>query len=158
MLWMLSKRVLLASQYSGQWRKKWFVDSMLPPQEQMGFIVSLKSCSHLCSSRSLKPRSNLVKDTINPLQQLFIFTYAIRCSRLPFWEGFFINLYIFSSIKDTNWLINKGMCVLLFDGFKHLTLKKADVGWGEVSSALFEKLEKSALICGKKSPIVVIYG
>ena len=34
---------------------------------------------------------------------------------------------MFSSIKDTNWLINKGMCILLFDVFKHLLLKKTDV-------------------------------
>ena len=27
---------------SGQWRKKGFIDSMLPPKIQMGFIVSLK--------------------------------------------------------------------------------------------------------------------
>ena len=31
------------------------------------------------------------------------------------------------SIKETNWLINKGMCVLLFDVFKHLLLRKTDV-------------------------------
>ena len=34
---------------------------------------------------------------------------------------------IFRSIKETNWLINKGMCVLLFDAFKHLLLRKTDV-------------------------------
>ena len=28
------------------------------------------------------------------------------------------------SIKETNWLINKGICVLLFDPFKHLLLRK----------------------------------
>ena len=39
----------------------------------------------------------------------------------------FINRNIFSSIKETNWLINKGMCVLLFDVFKHLLLRKMDV-------------------------------
>ena len=31
------------------------------------------------------------------------------------------------SIKETIWLINKGMCVLLFDVFKHLLLRKTDV-------------------------------
>ena len=36
----------------------------------------------------------------------------------------FINRFIFSSIKEANWLINKGMCVILFDVFKHLPLKK----------------------------------
>ena len=35
-----------------------------------------------------------------------------------------MNRYIFSSIKETNWLINKGMCVVLFDVFKHLLLRK----------------------------------
>ena len=38
-----------------------------------------------------------------------------------------MNRYIFSSIKETNWLINKGMCVVLFDVFKHLLLRKTDV-------------------------------
>ena len=31
------------------------------------------------------------------------------------------------SIKETNWLINKGIYVLLFDVFKHLLLRKTDV-------------------------------
>ena len=31
------------------------------------------------------------------------------------------------SIKETNWLINKGICVLLFDVFKTLLLRKTDV-------------------------------
>ena len=39
----------------------------------------------------------------------------------------FINCYIFVSIKETNWLTNKGMCVLLFVIFKHLLLRKTDV-------------------------------
>ena len=34
---------------------------------------------------------------------------------------------MFSSIKETIWLINKGICVLLFDVFQHLQLKKTDV-------------------------------
>ena len=34
---------------------------------------------------------------------------------------------MFSYIKETNWLINKGMHVLLFDVFKHLLLRKTDV-------------------------------
>ena len=34
---------------------------------------------------------------------------------------------MFSSIKETISLINKGMCVLLFDIFKHLLLRKTDV-------------------------------
>ena len=40
---------------------------------------------------------------------------------------YFINRYIFSSIKETNWLINKGMRALLFDVFIHLLLRKTDV-------------------------------
>ena len=39
----------------------------------------------------------------------------------------FINRYIFSSIKETNWLINKETCVLLFDVFKHLLSRRTDV-------------------------------
>ena len=31
----------------------------------------------------------------------------------------FINRNIVSSIKETNCLVNKGICVLLFDVFKH---------------------------------------
>ena len=36
-----------------------------------------------------------LKDIVNPLQ-LFIFTNVIRCSRLPFWVGYFIyfNLHL----------------------------------------------------------------
>ena len=71
------------------------------------------------------------KDTINPLQ-LFIFTKVIHYSRLPLWVGYFIyfkftcvssivyKCYIFSSVKETNLLINKGMCVLLFDVFLNI--------------------------------------
>ena len=39
----------------------------------------------------------------------------------------FINRFIFSSTKEANWLINKGMCVILFDVFKHLLLRETDV-------------------------------
>ena len=38
-----------------------------------------------------------------------------------------MNRYIFSSIKETNWLIIKGMCALLFNVFKYLLLTKTDV-------------------------------
>ena len=38
-----------------------------------------------------------------------------------------VQLKIFSLIKKTNWLMNKGMWVLLFDIFKHLLLRKTDV-------------------------------
>ena len=30
-------------------------------------------------------------------------------------------------MKETNWLINKGMCVLLFDVFKQLLSRKTDI-------------------------------
>ena len=38
----------------------------------------------------------------------------------------FINRYryIFSLIKETNWLIGKGICVLLFDDFNGCSLVK----------------------------------
>ena len=39
----------------------------------------------------------------------------------------FINRFIFSSIKETNWLINKGTGVLLYYVFRHLLLRKTDV-------------------------------
>ena len=35
--------------------------------------------------------------------------------------------YIFSSIKKTNWLINKRMHVLLFDVFEYLLLRKTHI-------------------------------
>ena len=75
---------------------------------------------------------------MNP-QQFLIFTHVICCSRLPLQQAIlsilslhvlaqqFIDRHIFSSIKQTNWLINKGMRVLLFDVFKHLLLRKTDV-------------------------------
>ena len=37
MVWLLSKRACFISMKSGVWRKKWFVDSMSPPQIQMRF-------------------------------------------------------------------------------------------------------------------------
>ena len=38
-----------------------------------------------------------------------------------------MNCDILNSIKWTSWLINKGMCVLLFDGFKQLLWRKTDL-------------------------------
>ena len=38
----------------------------------------------------------------------------------------FINRYIFNSIKETNWLITKAMCVLLFDVFNGCSLLKKE--------------------------------
>ena len=88
--------------------------------------------------QSTYQNTDVIKDPINNLQ-LFIFTNVTRWSRLPLWVGYFIyfqfthviqyfiNRYIFSSIKETNWIINKEMCVLLFNVFKHLLFKKTDV-------------------------------
>ena len=66
-----------------------------------------------------------------------IFTNVIRCSGLRLWVGYFIYFkftrvsstvnqqLIYSSIKETNKLISKGMCVLLFGVFN---------GWSLVQS------------------------
>ena len=37
---------------------------------------------------------------------------------------YLINPYIFSSVKETNCIISKGMCVLLFDDFNGCFLVK----------------------------------
>ena len=65
-----------------------------------------------------------------------VFTNVIRCSRLPLWVGYF-NCFKFTRVSSivyqslhlwvSYWLINKRMCVLLFDVFKHLPLRKTDV-------------------------------
>ena len=101
------------------------------------------------------------RDTLNP-SQMFCSTNAIHCSRLPLWVGYFINfkfIYMclfnslsittFSSIKETNWLI---MCVLLFDVFKHLLLRKTDVlKTCRKSKFLGKKIWRNALaLKGKK--------
>ena len=78
MLWMLAKKVGLASQYSGQIRKKWFMDSMSPPQIQMGFIIWLKPCLNLCSVRWVIPRHNLVNSFI---------PYGLEISKILLGEG-----------------------------------------------------------------------
>ena len=39
----------------------------------------------------------------------------------------FINRYIFIQFKKQIGIVDKGMCVLLFDVFKHLLLRKTDV-------------------------------
>ena len=78
MLWMLSKRVFLASQYSGEWRQKGFMDSMSPPQIQIVFIASLKPCLNLYSLRWLKLRRNLVNSFI---------PYGLWISKMLLGEG-----------------------------------------------------------------------
>ena len=87
----------------------------------------------LTKLQSTKFHACAIKDAISPVQ-LFTFT-NIHFSRLPLWVGCFIyfKFTLLSSIvyqlliKETNWLINKGMCVLLFDVLKHLQLRKTDV-------------------------------
>ena len=78
-----------------------------------------------------------LKDTRNSLPQ-FIFTNVIRFLDYHFQQVIlsilnlhmlvqqFINRYIFSSIKEINWLIGKGMCILV-NVFKHLLLRKTDL-------------------------------
>ena len=51
-----------------------------------------------------------------------------------------MHLYIFRSIKETNWLISKGMCVLLFDVFKGCFLVKKWIGRGMLYIYYWEKL------------------
>ena len=87
----------------------------------------------LTKLQSTKFHACAIKDAISPVQ-LFTFT-NIHFSRLPLWVGCFIyfKFTLLSSIvyqlliKETNWLINKGMCVLLFDVSKHLLLRKTDI-------------------------------
>ena len=75
------------------------------------------------------PAKGSVKGKANPLQ-LFIFTNVMRVSRLQLGcTCYFNSLSIATScsIKETSWLINKEMWVLLFDFFKHLLWRKTDV-------------------------------
>ena len=41
-----------------------------------------------------------------------------------------MNRYIFSSTKETNWLISKAMCVHLFNVFNGCSLVKKSIGKG----------------------------
>ena len=77
-------------------------------------------------------------DQDGTISQLLTFANVICCSRLPLLVILsilsshplvqqFINRHIFHSIKEANWLINKGMCDLLFDVFKYLLLRKTVV-------------------------------
>ena len=64
----------------------------------------------------------------------------------------FINCYIFSSIKETNLLINTEICVLLLDVFKHLLLRKTDVlKTCRKSKFLRKKIWKNALVLKSKN-------
>ena len=109
---MLPKRVCFASQYSRQWRKRWFIDSTSPPQKQMGFIMSLKPCLNLCSLRILEPRSNLINSFI---------PYGLQILKIPLGEGL-VNSKIIS------------LKILIFSEFFQCRIQKkfGDMGfsWG----------------------------
>ena len=90
------------------------------------YVILGKYKNHMLRiNRKLLLGQKSFKDTINHLQ-LFIFTTLIHCSRPPLWVGYFIhfkficvssiviNCYIFSSIKEKNWLINTGMCSFIW--------------------------------------------
>ena len=81
------------------------------------------------------------KDTINLLQLFIIFLpmlyvvldyyhfeQVILSKFTPVTQvDSYINPYIICSIKETNWLRNKGMCIFLFDVFEHLLLRKTSI-------------------------------
>ena len=89
-------------------------------------------------------------------------------SRLPFSVGYFIYfdlhvlvqqfINLFSSIKETNWWMNKGMCVLLFHASKHLLLRKTDVPKTcRKSKFLGKKICRNALAL-KRKKVQAIFG
>ena len=68
---------------------------------------------------------------------------------------YFINRYIFSSIKETNWLISKQMWVLLFDVFNRCSVVKKWIGKGMSNiyyweNWMFSKLVGKEKFFGKK--------
>ena len=73
---------------------------------------------------------------------------------------------MFSSIKKTNWLISKRMCVLLFDVFnrcslvsvKHLLLRKTDVLNTCRKSKFLEKKIRRSGIALKSKKVQNIFG
>ena len=80
------------------------------------------------------------------------------CFRLRLWLGYFIFFKLtrvssivyqslhFSSIKETNWLVSKGMCVLLFDVFNGSSVVKKYIGKGMSNIYYWEKLTFSKLV------------
>ena len=55
------------------------------------------------------------------------------------------------SIKEANWLMNKGMCVLIFDVFENLLLRKTDVfKTCRKSRCLGKKIGRNALVLKSK--------
>ena len=56
------------------------------------------------------------------------------------------NLYIFSSIKEANCLISKGMCVLLFDVLIGCPIVKKYIGEGMSNIYHWEKMTSSKLV------------
>ena len=106
----------------------------------------MQSLFNACNNRTFTFKIGLnfaiilvVKDIITPYNCLFLLTPYIAVDYyfeqvilsiliLHVLVQQFINRYIFNRfIKETNWLINTGMCVLLFEVFKHLLLRRTDV-------------------------------
>ena len=58
----------------------------------------------------------------------------------------FINCYIFSSTKETNRSISKGVCFLLFDVFNGCSLVKKQIGKEMLNIYYWEKLTFSKLV------------
>ena len=86
------------------------------------------------------------------IRHRLIFTNVIHCSRLRLSVGYFIYFkfarvssivyqycYLFSSIKETNWLISKEMCVFLFDVFNGCSVVKKQIKVKEVQTFTIEK-------------------
>ena len=117
-------------------------------------LCNLPECQETPCSRQMPYLK--FKDAINP-SQLIICTNVIFCSRLLLWGGYFIyfkftrvSSIIYQSlhlrkIEETKWLIYKGMCVHLFDAFKHLLLRKTDMLHLRIS-ALFMLLDSSFIL------------
>ena len=63
---------------------------------------------------------------------------------------YFINRYIFSSIKETNWLISKQMWVLLFDVFNRCSVVKKWIGKGMSNIYYWENWMSSKLVGKEK--------
>ena len=57
---------------------------------------------------------------------MHIFRYNVKDTIKAYFllTSYVINGYIFSSIKETNWFVSEGMCVLLFDVFNGCSLVK----------------------------------
>ena len=112
-------------------------------------------------SNKRKPDLSWLRIQQTPYNWLFLLTYVILdyhfkqvilcILNLHVLVQWFISRYICSSIKETNWLINKRMCVLLFDVFKHLLLRKIDLlKTCRKSKFLRKKIWRNALALKRK--------